>query len=271
MWLIIFCAVVITVWAALINIDASFHPPDEARFVAAVILTLAVSIQRVNGIQKWLSSPMNRRKQNVEEVAQQTLINLCKDQPISRDLLDLRVHVWEVPLWYRKLFPYVLRTALKRLAMRMSPNHATKLTLRPTLRRIAAIGLLKQPPSGVRFRKGLGLIGVCIANNDRAEYVTLDITDEQRREALHSASENEWLSYGPEITHNLKLTDAQKLSHSYGQVISLVVQNLDTGEAIGCVTISAKRCTLAVLNVATSESVRENITTLALSVARLIA
>jgi hypothetical protein len=163
--------------------------------------------------------------------------------------------VWEVPLWYRKLFPYRLRATLKRFVGRLSPKHGTQLTLRPALSRVAAIGLLKQAPSGIRFRKGIGIIGVCIANNDRAEFVTLDITDAQRREALNSTTEAEWLSYGPEITHNLKLADAQKLSHSYGQVISLVIQDPAT----------------AILNVATNDLAKESITNLALSVGRLIA
>jgi hypothetical protein len=66
MMLIIFAAIVIIIWAAFINIGESFHPLDETRFLASVILILAVSIQRINGVQKWLSNPMSNRKQNIE-------------------------------------------------------------------------------------------------------------------------------------------------------------------------------------------------------------
>jgi hypothetical protein len=265
MRLIMFVAVTIVVWAAFVSIGASVHP------LASLILTLAVAIQRLNVVQKWISNPTSNRRQNVEIVAQQTLINLCKDKIISSDTLGLRIHVWEVPLWYRNVFPYALRTALKKLMARSLPRNVNRFTLRPTLRRVAAIGLLKQPPSGVRFRKGFGLIGVCIANNNRSEYINFDVYDAKHSEALHSTSATDWRSYGPEITHNLTLTDAKKLSHSYGQVVSLVVQNPDSGEAIGCVTISAKQDTSESFDVATSEIVREHITTLALTVAPLIA
>jgi hypothetical protein len=140
-------------------------------------------------------------------------------------------------------------------------------TLRPSLRRVAAIGLVKQAPSGVPFRKGVGLIGVCIANNDRGEIIKLNISDPRYDEALNATNENDWLEFGPEITHNLALADARKLSHSYGQVIGKVVQDTTSGEAIGCATVSVRDTTK---EIATKETFRRNLTDLAISVANVI-
>ena len=140
-------------------------------------------------------------------------------------------------------------------------------TLRPSLRRVTAVGLVKQAPSGVVFRKGVGLIGVCIANNDRGEIIKLNISDANYHQALNVTYESDWIAYGPAVTHNLPLADARKLSHSYGQVIGKVVQDSDTGEAIGCVTISVKDMNV---EIADSPSFRKNLTDLASSVANVL-
>lgn len=271
MRLTVLAAVAIIVWAAVLNIGANVHPLDQTRLAASAVLALAVAIQRVNGVQKWLSKSKNHRKEQAEVLAQQTLINLCMHHIVSSDLLDLRVHVWEVPLWYRRIFPYSIRQSLKRAAARNAARRIPTWTIRPTFRRVAALGLVKQAPSGIRFRKGNGLIGVCVANNDHSEFITLDISNEPYCHALESATELQWSNYGPEITHNLTLAEARKLSHSYGQVISRVVQDMDSGEAIGCVTISAKEASSSLLHLVTSDVFKTSIATLALGVAHVLA
>jgi hypothetical protein len=207
------------------------------------------------------------RKECIEALAQQTLINLCENHTVTRDMMDLRIHVWEVPLWYRKVFPYRIRTFLRK--KQRDSNAPTKWTLRPTLRRTAALGLLKQAPSGVRFRKGNGIIGVCIAKNDHSDYIYLNISSTIYRRALHAATEDRWRNYGSEVTHNLSLSDAQRLSHSYGQVIAKVVQDSGTGEAIGCVTVSVKTPDPTEFNLKTDQFLN-SLTNLALGVAPLL-
>ncbi len=236
--LTVLAAVVIVAWAAIVGVTSSVHPINKTHLVATTVIVLAIAIQRINAVQAWLAKPHSVRRECIEALAQQTLINLCVSHTVTRDLMDLRVHVWEVPLWYRRIFPYRFRSFLRN--MRIGPHDSTKWTVRPTLSRAAAVGLLKQAPSGVRFRKGNGLIGVCIANNDHGEYLALNISSVIYDRALGSATDEQWRAYGREVTHNLLLAEATKLSHSYGQVIAKVVQDSNTGEAIGCVTVSVK-------------------------------
>jgi len=265
----VLAAVVVVVWAAVIELTASTHPLNKVHFAAAAIVAAGVVIQRVTSVQTWLSGPRSDRRERIEAAAQQTLINLCAGRMVSSDLMELRVHVWEVPLWYRRLFPYKFRNFMRDIIRKS--HDSTAWTLRPTLNRAAALGLLKQGPSGVRFQKGVGLVGVCIANNDRGEYVTLNVNSATYRRALGATSEAEWRNYGSKITHNIALADARKLSHSYGQVIAKVVQDVHSGEAIGCVTISVRTSTLAIFDFKADRLFRENLTNLAQSVAPLLA
>jgi hypothetical protein len=271
MVLIVVAAVAIIVWAAFISISASVQPLSGPKFVATTVLILAVTIQRINGVQRWLSKPKRSRKEQTDVLVQQTLIDICLNRTVSRELLDLSVHVWEVPLWYRRVLPYALRTAWKRVIARWIFRIFARWILRPTLRRVVALGLVKQAPSGIRFRKGLGLIGVCIANNDRSEFITLNTSSRKYQRVLNSSSESEWQQHGHEITHNLHLEDARKLSNSYGQVIAKVIQDMDSGEAIGCVTISVKGSSTTTLDIAGDEMFKSSVTTLAASVARILA
>lgn len=261
----VLAAVALIVAAGFISLDSEVHPLDSKHFYATVILALAVVVQRASGVQAWLSRPRSARKERIEAAAQGTLINLCTSRTVTGELLELRVHVWEVPLWYRKLFPYKFRNFLRK--MRTGSPDSTILTLRPTLGRTAALGLLKQAPSGVRFRKGEGLVGVCITNNDRGEYLALDTSSAPYCDALNAATEATWQNYGTAVTHNLSLADARKLSHSYGQVIGRVVQDVHSGEAIGCVTVSVKTCEANVFDFKTDSKFLESITALAQNVA----
>lgn len=227
------------------------------------MLILAVAIQRINGIQRWLTAPRNKRKEHVTTLAQQALIDLCMNRVISEELLDLCVHVWEVPLWYRRLFPYAVRTYLKRAITRKPLKYFAAWAIRPTLHRVAAVGLVKPTPSGIRFRKGSGLIGVCIANNDRSDFIALNVSNSRYRRALKSANEAAWTSFGPEVTHNISLKEAVRLSHLYGQVVAQVVQDSESGEAVGCVTISIRDSSIAAPQLAQDRSAKATLIDLA--------
>jgi hypothetical protein len=265
--LTVLVAAVIIAWAAVIGVTSSVHPLNKTHLVAATVVVLAVAIQRISSVQTWLARPRNVQKESVEALAQQTLINLSMGRTVSRELMDLRVHVWQVPLWYRRIFPYNFRNSLRN--MRRGSHDSTTWTLRPTLIRTAAIGLLKQAPSGIRFRKGTGLIGVCIANNDHAEYITLNVASAAYNQALQAINEDQWRNCGSEITHNISLTAAKKLSHSYGQVIAKVVQDSRSGEAIGCVTVSVKTSEPTAFDFK-KDLFLDSVTDLALSVAPLL-
>jgi hypothetical protein len=236
--LIATAALAIVVWAALFGISGAQSREGYA-VISAVIIALATCVRSLNGVQRWLASPKSRRKELFEGMAQVLVANICRGRSVTDGLLQLRVHVWEVPLWYRRFFPYKYRARIKRMLKQHAPKHA-KLAIRPTLKRVAAYGLRKHPPSGVRFRKGDGLVGVCIANNDRSEVLFIDVSQQAYKDALALTNEADWVATGTELTRNLALDDAKKLSKAYGHVIAEVIQDPDTGEAIGCVTISLR-------------------------------
>jgi hypothetical protein len=263
-------ASVVTGWAALITVASSFDPLKPSHLVASAILTSAAVVQRVEAINRWLT-PSRKREEQVRQYAQQTLINLCSNRPVADDILGLTIHVWEVPLWYRKLFPYPLRQSLRSAVRRKRLRAFSTWLIRPSLKRVAAVGLLKPSPSGVRFCKGTGLVGVCLANNDRSEFLSLRVNDVKYRRALKAKSEAEWQGHGLEITHNLSLQDARKLSHSYGQVMAHVIRNLDSGEAIGCVTISVADAASPNLQIVRSAEIKSKLVDLAMSVATVLA
>jgi hypothetical protein len=263
-------AAAVVIWAAVISLDPIAHPLVNVRFYSGTVLAAAVAVQRIGGVQSWLAKPKNDRTAQIEGLAQLTLLNICMGRSVDRDLTDLSVHVWEVPRWYRRLIPYRFRVFLRRCAHRGSPD-TTKWIIRPMLNRVTAAGLIPRPPSGVSFRKGIGLVGVCVASNDRSEFFTLNVANSIYRNALKSTTEEQWRSYGPKITHNLKLAEAQRLAHSYGQVIGKVVQDRRSGEAIGCVTVSVKTSSARNLNFKTNQLFRDRVTDLAQSVALLLA
>jgi hypothetical protein len=263
-------AAAVVVLAAVITLDPVAHPLKNVHFYSGVILAASVAIQRMNGVQSWLVKPRSSRISQIELFAQQTLLNLCEGRTVDRELTELCIHVWEVPLWYRRAFPYQFRVFLRRRTHIGSPD-STRWIPRPTLNRVAATALMPRPPSGISFRKGIGLVGLCIASNDRTEYLTLNIASAEYRNALNVASEAQWRRLNPKLTHNLPLADALKLSRSYGQIIGKVVQDVDSGEAIGCVTVSVKTTSAKEFNFKTDIQFRKSVTDLSVSVALILA
>jgi hypothetical protein len=262
-------AAIVVILAAIITLDPVAHPLKNVHFYSGAVLAAAVAIQRMNGVQSWLAKPRSSRASQIELFAQQTLLNLCTGRTVDTDLTELCIHVWEVPLWYRRALPYKLRAFLRRHAHIESPK-STRWIPRPKLTRVAATALIPRPPSGISFRKGVGLVGVCIASNDRAEYLTLNIASMEYRNAL-SSRDDDWRKLSPKVTHNLPLADAQKLSHSYGQVIGKVIQDVHSGEAIGCVTVSVRTTSAKDFNFKSSAEFRKSVTDLAVSVAPILA
>jgi hypothetical protein len=260
----IMAANLVVAWAALVSVSGSLTPAvNLSHIAAAVVLIFAAVLQRISGVQKWISASKTLRKDCVEAFAEQTLINICENRLVSPELLGLSLHVWEVPLWYRKVFPYALRKRLKRVIRNWA--------IRPTFRCVAAVGLIKPTPSGVRFYKGKGLIGTCVAHNDRAKFLTIDASNPMYRGTLRARSKHQWEDYGIEVTHNLALDEARKLSRIYGQVMALVVQNPKSGEAIGCVTVSVRDAEREVIQISRDAQLKERLVDLAMCVATVLA
>jgi hypothetical protein len=266
----VFVAIVVVAAAAFFSLADSFAHPSIGPFASSVTLALAAVVQRISAVQKWLSGPREWRKEQVDEWAQQALMNVARDKLLSDEVLSFVVHVWAVPRWYRRLLPYRLRCALKRVVSWKLFRRFDAWVIRPAFQRTVAFGLVRCMPSGVPFKKGRGLVGVCVLNNDRSEFVTLSTDDPAYQRALRTRNSRTWKSQKATLTHNLEYDDALKLSHSYGQVIGRVVQ-AKSGEAIGCVTVSSSHPKLSAQhNLIDSPLVRTQLKALALGVSPIL-
>ncbi len=267
---VILVAGAVVILAAYVGVKQSVNPVHPLGVIATAVLFVGVVIQRLNGIQRWLSSPTDRRKEHIATLAQQALLEVCENRQISKELLHLVIHVWVIPIWYRRLFPFRIRRYLKNLSTQPRMLFLGRWVIRPTLVRAAAVGLQKPSTSGIRFKKGYGLIGVCIANNDPAEFITLDIANARYRKALKAASDKEWESFGPEVTHSIPLNEARKLSHTYTQVIAKVVTDPESGEALGCVTASLREPLTPAYKLDQDDRARHSVTDLSLALASVL-
>lgn len=239
MRVLITVALAAVVWAALFGINTAVQSTTSYGLTSALVIAAGTVVRQLNSVERRLASPKSRRSELVEGMAQGLVVDIVRGRKVTECLEQLRVHVWEVPAWYRRLFPFWCRCWAKRVLKRRAPKYAS-IALRPTLRRTAGYGLRKQPPTGVRFRKGEGLVGVCIANNDRTEVLSVDVSQQEYQDALKLKNEQAWLENGPDLTRNLSLEDARKLAGYYGTVIARVIQDPNTGEPIGCTTLSLR-------------------------------
>ena len=106
-----FLAIVIA--AAVVGINSGLVPLMPAQLLATIILVMAVLTQRIHRVNRWLSAPRDQRESMVKVLAEQVLIELSQDPELLGEIPQLHVHVWEVPLWYRRLLPYGVRRSVK--------------------------------------------------------------------------------------------------------------------------------------------------------------
>jgi hypothetical protein len=267
--LVLGLAGLVIILAATVTLGASFNPFNLPSFLSGLVLVLATGIQRLRTVERFIGAGDAKRAAGLHRTAETTLNRLVRGRRVREETLTLVVHIWEVPLWYRKTFPYKLRLFLRQLVARPTFRWLGGLSLKPDLKRAAAVSLRKPTPSGVKFSKGTSLIGACLANNDLTEVITLNTSDPQYAAAL-DLPENEWNDLDRAVTHNLRQEDARKLARKYGQVIGLPVQDLDTGEAIGCVTISVQANQVPELQLTEKRYYRKELATLAVAAASLL-
>lgn len=246
-----------TLWAAVVGffvisagiytVDNSFHPFDFAHFASATVVAVAAVVTRINAIPKLLR-PSDKRKKQLHSVAESGLMPLLMNKKVSDDLLSVTLHIWEVPSWYRRVFPFSLRLWLKKLVRGQRLQRFARYSRRPTLHRAAAVALQKREPSGVAFCKGIGIVGICLERNDPDELLKLDVQDPAYGSALASSCDD-WDQLGPEMTRGLVQSEAQILAKRHGQVVARVVRHPDRAEAIGCVTVSVRSNTKPALQI----------------------
>jgi hypothetical protein len=125
------------------------------------------------------------------------------------------------------------------------------------LKRLAVYRVDPQPSSGVRFRKGKGLVGMCVEENRRGAAQFVDFESAAFQSAI--ASEQAWANAHHTITRSLSHRDASTLAYRYGQAVALVIQD-ESGEAIGALTMSMpKGCPVRIADEALNDLIQQDL------------
>ncbi len=188
---------------------------------------------------QFTTSP--RRQQSDIEAALRTAVITtirAKDKngsPIyPGDPMKLGFHVWLVPRLYRFIFPYGFRKFIRRVR----PDTIKKDPwLRPKLKLGGVYRIERQPPSGAVFKKGNGVIGTCIHANEYNKCLPINWEKPVRQKLLSQKDRSKWNEANLKITLGIKYDDAVLLAERYGQAAAMVITRIESGEAIGCVTI----------------------------------
>jgi hypothetical protein len=166
------------------------------------------------------------------------LVEFLEHGYFDRSAMKVSLHVWCVPSWYRRLFPFRFRQTLKWIIEKapLSDRVRLYLMIRPRLDRVGFEQFEREPPTGLSFRKGHALVGHCIlfatpnrihfADFESAEFRAL-ISDKATWK--HDTSFEKW---------RLSLDQAKILADKYGKVAAIALQNTESGEFIGCLTLS---------------------------------
>ena len=233
-FVVVFAAVAISI----ILTNPALHGAKKVYVV--IVLALCAAIPVIKGIAGWLGNRGPDRGNEARAAAQITLRRLIQAHRRNGGVvaLELNIHVWQVPLAYRRAFSYSRRDQFKKAVRRHRrlKRLSERLAIRPALERVAVVGLRDPSSSNVTFRKRVGLVGCCVDENTKEWVHKLDATAHEYQEAL-DLDEEAWDDGNPMVSRGLALSDAKLLARYYGKVIAAVVQS-DEGEAIGCVTMS---------------------------------
>ncbi len=200
------------------------------RIASAVLVGLPGAHAFSKNARRLFGRPSRDTRTRVKRLLQSALIEMHRDGFDRTNIMLVSFHVWMVPAWYRTLFPFKLRRAIP-----IGEKIPTR--LRPSLVRLAMFRFEHQPPSGLRFRKGIGLVGRCVEIEDQRALIAR-FDSPPFRAAL--ASDEAWSQASIEVTHGLKRPQAERLSRSYNQAAAVAIREA-TGEPIGCVTLELPR------------------------------
>ena len=220
---------------------ASLKVHGALRFLLAVVIASAAVIQFWTAISDRLE--LNRGNSTDEEIDPELrgrLVEYYKQGIFDDCLMHVSLHVWEVPLWYRRLFPYRYRNWAKRILRRINLGEKVikSLSLRPRLHRVGFEQFDRAEPAGVPFRKGYGLVGFCIEDNDASHAYFADFSDPEVSSLLAQGKEAWKKEKRVELTKNLQFEDAKALAEKYGQAAAMVIRSRYSREPLGCITLS---------------------------------
>lgn len=206
--------------------NAVDHP--TLRVLAAAVVGLPGAAAFAEACVELATGSTRETRARVKRALQAALVKISRDNIYQADVTLVSFHVWVVPMWYRRFVPYAIRRRTK------SDDRKLPLWLRPHLQRLAMYRFQHHEPSGVAFRKGVGVVGRCIDQNARNHVMVVRLDNAQTKAAL--ATDDAWHAAPVAVTQNLSRKAAQALASSYSQVAAIVIRET-SGEAIGCVTL----------------------------------
>ena len=244
------------------SLKVQTHGRTQAEIVVSgIVIGIAASVQFISVSTRFLGLKRGTDK-NIDAALWGQLVDFFKTKAFGKDIMDVSLHVWIVPIWYRRLFPYSFRLRIRKVTRKLPSfdSGGGHFRLRPTLRRIGYEQFASRSRSNVDFRKGYGLIGHClmIAEGD-GEKTRISYAEVRGNfSALVGQGKEAWNEDNSIDKWGLEFEDAQKLSSKYGQVLAIPLR-ASSDEAVGCVTLSVPgSCTT---NLFLSASVRKGLTT----------
>jgi hypothetical protein len=218
------------IWVAASVFLATTAPTRHhtLRVIAAVVVGAPGAAAFAMSVARLVDKDAKDKRDRVRRSLNTGLLALHRSGAYPDDITRVSFHVWVVPMWYRRLVPYRIRRRRKPDDRRLPER------LRPRLQRLALHRFEQHEPSGVIFRKGIGLVGRCIDLNDRNQILIMRFNSAPAKRAMRD--EATWANADINIHHNLKLSDARTLAQSYSQAAAIVIRER-SGDAIGCVTL----------------------------------
>src|ERR1039457_3834204 len=151
---------------------------------------------------------------SVEQILQNRMSAMYRAGVLQGDSTMISAHVWEVPIWYRTIFPYGFRRRLRLLL----PQRLQCFGWRPRLVRVGQVGIRCRLPSEVVCRKGRGLVGIALRDNDPGAIYWIDLRDSEFVDAL-SRGKIAWSQLNPALTHHLSFKNARLFADRYSQIL----------------------------------------------------
>jgi hypothetical protein len=198
------------------------------RVIAAVIVGFPGALALAGDLGRFVGAPSARTKERVKHILQSALVDIYREGFYGDDITQLSLHVWMLPMWYRTLVPLRFRNARR-------DNRRLPTWTRPALTCLATHRFGPHEPAGVKFHKGIGLVGRCIDLGQPGYIHSVRFDTKEFKDALDK-DEADWRAEKVTIHQNLKLSQAQRLAAAYSQAAALVIRET-SGEAIGCITI----------------------------------
>lgn len=207
------------------------------RLFAAIVVALPGAYIAGSGLANRLR-PSEEAKSSVALALRRAILDLGEEEiagwRVFRDhLATMSFHVWLVPIWYRRLYGF--RQRVRSVAERTIGLEAVDPFFpRPKLERFVVDRVEELEPSEIHFRRGKGLVGICIERNrDRAMIVDFETSD---MKAMLSCSKEDWENASEDVTHRLEHEEFKRLADRYGQAMAFVLRETTTGEPVGCLT-----------------------------------